>query len=69
MKKIIIIIFVFSLMYANTHAADISLGNLLISTNNQIYEYTTQGSYLQYFSTQYPGGVATLKQPVFQFFV
>ncbi len=50
------VFFAFGLMYSNTYAVNISTGNLLISTNNQIYEYTTQGSYVQNFSTQYPGG-------------
>ena len=56
MKKLIITIFVFGLMYGNTHAADFSPGNLLISTNNRIYEFTAQGDYVQDFITEYPGG-------------
>jgi len=56
MKKLIIVFFAFVLMYSNAHAVDISSGNLLISTNNQIYEYTLQGDHVQHFSVQYPGG-------------
>jgi hypothetical protein len=56
MKKIIIAFLMFSLIPTNTYAKEILPGNLLISTGYQIYEYTTEGSYVQNFLIQYPGG-------------
>ena len=56
MKKLIIVFCILGLMSSRAHAATISPGNLLISTGNQIYEYTTQGGYVQSFLTQYPSG-------------
>ncbi len=49
MKKLFVAIVVLGLIYSNTSEVNASFGNLLISTDNQIYEYTTQGGYLQSF--------------------
>lgn len=56
MKKFLITFFMVCQMVANSQAADISPGNLLISSDNNIYEYTVDGNYVQNFSTEYPGG-------------
>jgi len=38
------------------NASAIIPGNLLISSRNTVYEYTTSGTPVQSFATQYPGG-------------
>lgn len=55
MKKMLAAFLASGLICFSASAKSILPGNLLISSVDQIYEYTTDGSYVQKFSTYYPG--------------
>lgn len=56
MKRIVIAFVVLLATVSSLSAAEISQDSLLISSNNQVYEYSIQGDFLQSFPTEYPGG-------------
>lgn len=56
MKKVLIALFVSGLMCISAKAKSTTPGNLLISSDNQIFEYTIDGFFVQSLYTEYPGG-------------
>ena len=53
----VLVLFAFMFIFAqNTYAAGIGAGNLLISTNEILQEYTRMGTLVQSFKIPYPTG-------------
>lgn len=55
-RTIIVMLFMATFFWANAHAEIITPGNLLISSDNMLYEYTLAGDLVSSFPTEYPDG-------------
>lgn len=62
MRRIIIAVVFLSIFGPRVFADNFVPKNLLISTGNQIYEYTYQGGYVRNIATVYPGGYSVTER-------